>query len=197
MNIQKQVAKFTQNEIDAKREDVQSKFISENSDRKKYNFVSGLDHDVKSTRTTISQASGNNSYCTFGDVFSLADEMGGIANLSRALQNLKKTGEIYFEPEIMYQGMHKNERIEILDGFKNEGYKVTEENCFQKELAPDVVPQELRRGRSYIQENMATSNVNECCLCQAHVAPADRMTVRGKVFHVSCLSCAQCSAPIR
>ena len=197
MGIQDRLRQFEKVEEDANNEEVQAKFISDNSDRKKYNFVSGLGNDVKATRDVLTEASNGTGTCKYGDVFALADEQGGIANLSRVLQNLKKAEEIHFKPEIMFQGEHKDEVIELLPAFQESSYEVTDKNCFQKPIADTVVPHEQRKGRSYIQENQATRGVTTCHKCGEEVAAEQRLAFRGQVYHTFCLSCAQCSQPIR
>lgn len=194
MNVQDRISKF---QGVKSTEESQTHCISGVSDKKKYNFVSGLENDVKSTRKLLIEASEENNSCTFGQIFNLADNSGGVANLTRALQNLKKAKEIHFEPEVMFQGENDDEIIHILPEFKEGKYQVTDDNCFRKPIADSAVPEELRHGRSYFQENKATENVKTCFTCNNQVNEQDRFVFRGHVYHVQCVTCSNCSAPIR
>lgn len=124
---------------------------------------------------------------------------GRIANLNRILQNLKSQGEIHFEPECFFMGVHDQEAIELLDGFWKEEYKVDETSAFRPFLSYYLkhVAHEDRRGRSYVAENLKTLHESHCSSCSKRVESRDRITIRGRVFHMKCISCVVCGASLR
>lgn len=167
--------------------------ISDKSDRKKYNFAQGLENDVRQTRSALRDVCDDGESCTFGNLFQHLD--GQVANLNRVLQNLKRAGEIDFEPEIFLEGVHKNTPIQILDKFWAQEYSVDQENVYR---AADVnfkdVAEDERLGRSYVRDNLATRNAKVCAICGEEVSDLERMTVRDQLYHLRCLTCAQCGS---
>ena len=187
------IAAFEKAAADATDPEKMAAKISETSDRKKYNFSAGLQHDVRATRAAIREVkSTKGDFCTFGDLFKQAD--GKIANLNRVLQNLKKANEVSFDVEIFFEGAHTDEKIHILAQFWDEEYHVDEENCFRPGRSIKNVPEEERRGRSYVKDNLETLGVTNCAICQRQVEIQDRLTVRGKVYHLNCIECVWCKS---
>jgi len=169
--------------------------ISEFSDRKKYNFASGLQHDVVATREAMKAVSKDGKKCMFGQVYEFTD--GQIANLNRVLQNLKKAGEISFENEVFYQGQDDLAEITFLQPFFDEMYKVDGDNCFRPGRNMRDVPEDERLGRSYVQENLDTCGVTKCFECGEEVGDQERLTIRNHVFHFHCIKCRQCNSKPR
>jgi hypothetical protein len=183
--------------------------VSDKSDRKKYDFASGLKRDLLSTRAALAalcccsaeddhEKRGKES-CTFGELF---DYTGGIiANLNRVLQNLRSAGEISFVPECFFIGVNETEMIELLDKFWSEEqqYVVDTNNVFRRPNGSTLkhVPQEKRLGRSYVAENLATKDLVHCTVCSEQVQPEERITIRVDVFHMKCLHCAVCGSSPR
>jgi len=167
--------------------------ISETSDRKKYNFASGLQKDVIRTRAALRNcvAEGENEV-TFKDLYEECD--GRIANLNRVLQNLKRAKEIHFDVEIFLQGTNDRDVIRLNESFWGGQYQVDEENVFRPGREFKDVAEEERKGRSYIKDNLATMKVHECFVCGKEVSPRDRMTVRDHVYHIRCIKCVQCGS---
>eukprot|EP00516_Mucochytrium_quahogii_P011565 CAMPEP_0203784920 /NCGR_PEP_ID=MMETSP0100_2-20121128/737_1 /ASSEMBLY_ACC=CAM_ASM_000210 /TAXON_ID=96639 /ORGANISM=" , Strain NY0313808BC1" /LENGTH=244 /DNA_ID=CAMNT_0050686961 /DNA_START=653 /DNA_END=1388 /DNA_ORIENTATION=+ len=156
--------------------------ISEFSDRKKYNFASGLQHDVVATREAMKAVSKDGKKCMFGQVYEFTD--GQIANLNRVLQNLKKAGEISFENEVFYQGQDDLAEITFLQPFFDEMYKVDGDNCFRPGRNMRDVPEDERLGRSYVQENLDTCGVTKCFECGEEVGDQERL-LSGIMFSIS------------
>ena len=169
--------------------------ISEKSDRKKYKFAQGLSNDLKHTRAALRTVASENR-CTFGYLYEYTE--GRIANLNRVLQNMKRANEIEFadEIEMFLSGVHDNEEIALLPKFWNEEYQVDETNVFRPGRMNINVPEEDRRGRSYVAEDIATRHLSECCACSSSVKTEDRMTIRGQVFHLKCIKCAVCGSSL-
>eukprot|EP00009_Paramoeba_aestuarina_P009157 CAMPEP_0201520860 /NCGR_PEP_ID=MMETSP0161_2-20130828/12955_1 /ASSEMBLY_ACC=CAM_ASM_000251 /TAXON_ID=180227 /ORGANISM="Neoparamoeba aestuarina, Strain SoJaBio B1-5/56/2" /LENGTH=240 /DNA_ID=CAMNT_0047919369 /DNA_START=25 /DNA_END=743 /DNA_ORIENTATION=+ len=203
------VEKFKQKQEEAHDPAVLSKYISEKSDRKKYNFAGGLERDVIATRTALSilclarekraqSIHTQQPYCTFGELFDKADEDGGIANLIRVLQNLKRQKEIYFLPEMLYQHQHTHEPIYLLPAFDNGNYHVHCENVFRSTIDQKDVPLEKRLGKSHIMENLETEGKKRCHKCGEEVLGGlERVVFRGEVYHGRCLKCAHCGSGMR
>ena len=165
--------------------------VSERSDRKKYNFVAGLQRDVEATRTVLRRLG---PVSTFGEVFQEAD--GLIANLTRALQNLRRAGEITFEGKMLLKGRDDDIKIALTDLFYRENkFRVTNENCFRALGVFREIPQDQRRGRSYDEENLIYKEF--CAVCGQRPEPGDRITIRDKAYHLHCLCCARCGANLR
>ena len=160
---------------------------SKSCDRNKYDFSSGLRHDLETTRAALRACCSDDDCCTFGTLFEYTG--GEIANLNRILQNLRNADEISFAPECFFAGRHDAETICLQSKFWIESYNV-EEHVFRVPQS-DEIPAE-RHGRSYVVENLATRQVHHCRVCAGHVAVEERMTIRAKVFHRRCLHCAVC-----
>jgi hypothetical protein len=169
--------------------------ISEKSDRKKYDFCRGLKNDLINTRAALRACSDHNGMCTFGELFSYTG--GRIANLNRILQNLKSAREVRFEPECFFMGVHNEEVIELLGQFWNEKYTVDEASVFRHGWIPTDVPENDRRGRSYVKENLTTMDVFHCFQCAKRVKAKDRITIRAHVYHMKCIFCVVCGSSLR
>lgn len=194
-SIQRRIAAFEQAAANAVDPQIMAAKISEKKDRKKYNFVGGLSRDTHCARAALRAVASDDDCCTFGDLFQYTE--GRIANLNRVLQNLKRANEIQFEPECFLKSMNDNEQIQLLEPFWKEMYKVSEENIFRPGRSSLNVPQKGRKGRSFVEENVKTMHVYECCACARYVKAEERITIRAQVFHLSCLSCTVCGASPR
>jgi len=210
--IQKRIATLEQAAADAVDPEIMASKMSSTSKRvhKQCNFCLGLQHDVERTRTALlacccrceDGGSGGKSTAdassrrstTFGALF---DHTGGeIANLNRALQNLKHAQEISFRPECFFVGPHDHEIIVLQDAFfwKNNNYAVDDSNAFRRH-DDNASPEHQRQGRSHVQENLATLHVATCWSCQkSALNEQDRWTIRGHVFHRACLTCVVCGS---
>lgn len=166
--------------------------VSEKSDRKKYDFCTGLRNDLANTRSALRACSDDSGICTFGELFSYTG--GRIANLNRILQNLKSAGEVRFDPECFFMGMHNEQEIELLEQFWKEDYIVDETSVFRQGCNALDVPEKDRRGRSYVNENLKTIHVFHCSACSERVKAKDRITVRACVYHLKCITCVACGS---
>ena len=169
--------------------------VSQKSDRKKYAFADGLKNDLRRTRTALQHLVGDTNLCTFGSLYRYTQ--GQIANLNQVLRNLKRAGEIDFEPECFFDGIHNECSIEVLDYFWKEAYRVDETNVFRAQTMEIYIQPEDRRGRSYEAEDAKTRHAHTCHACSKPVHVEDRITIRAKVFHLGCLSCVVCGASPR
>lgn len=196
--LQARVEAFEQAAADATDARILASRISDKSDRKKYDFASGLQHDVRDTRTALRRlccTNGNRS-CTFGELFEHTE--GRIANLNRVLQNLKTANEVDFEPECFFMGTNDESLIELLEQFWKEEYTVDGDNVFRLGGESTVlIPEQDRRGRSYVGEDLQTRNVVECTVCSTRVKEKDRITIRASVYHLNCISCVVCGSSPR
>jgi hypothetical protein len=108
-----------------------SQISSKSSDRKKYDFRSGLQRDLLKTRAALRQCvrSKQFGFCssctTFGQLFEHTE--GQIANLNRVLQNLKRVEEIDFDPELFLVGVNDDQTIQLKQRFWKEEYIVDSE----------------------------------------------------------------------
>eukprot|EP00808_Paulinella_micropora_P002513 g6808.t1 len=92
-----------------------NKKAGEKSDRKKYDYVGGLNRDLDTLRDVLAYLPTDQNGCvSFGAIFKEADRRGGIANLIKVLQNLRAAGEIDFKGQILFQGTDDNVPIRIL-----------------------------------------------------------------------------------
>mmetsp|Transcript_14433 Transcript_14433/g.43743 ORF Transcript_14433/g.43743 Transcript_14433/m.43743 type:complete len:229 (+) Transcript_14433:42-728(+) len=163
------------------------------SDRKKYNYAAGLERDVSATRHALRRVTQSTNRTTFAALFREVD--GAIANLTRALQNLRREGEIQFEGDMLLQGRDDDAVIELRESFYREAYHVDQENCFRSVTS---CFEGERRGRSYEAENEQTRAQSlRCAVCGEFAALGDRLAVRGRVYHFRCLRCAVCHAGLR
>lgn len=206
--------------------------ISEFSDRKKYNFVTGMKNDLMNTRAALRKCAAehppgpigsdklneasksslsklvsfskraSNSVpresadrCTFGALYEYS--AGQIANLNKILTNLKKAGEVSFQVEIFFQGQHDDEEIVLLAKFWDEAYTVDADNVFRPGRNERDIPEEERKGRSYVTDNLATRDQTICTTCGDQVESVFRVTIRGKVYHSTCIKCSVCGASPR
>lgn len=189
--------------------------ISAKSDRKKYDFATGLSRDLASTRLALKQccsvcqaepvgdsvkesSQSLQLACAFQMLFEHTE--GKIANLNRILQNLRDQREISFQPECFFRGVHDSERIVLLDKFWREEYAVTSNNVFRPENSNRTlcVERKQRRGRSYEEEILQTIGRNHRCLiCGDTVSDRQRLRVRTHAYHITCLNCAVCGAKLR
>jgi len=188
------IAAFEKAAADANDPQTMAAKISEFSDRKKYNFADGLKRDLENTRAAL-RATEVDAVCTFGALFRFTE--GQIANLNRILQNLKKANEIDFDVEVFFEGMHDAEPIRLLESFWEGDYTVDAENVFRPGRNMRDVPEDERKGRSYVKDNLTTRNVKECATCGELVTDHDRVTVRANVYHLNCIKCVQCGASPR
>jgi len=175
--------------------DIVAAKISAYSDRKKYAFAEGLQNDLRATRAALRSCCASRSHTTFGEVFT--HTAGSIANLNRVLQNLRKAREIEFEPECFFDGVHNDEIIELRHRFWEEEYTISESNVFQPGRVSKETPENERRGRSYVTENLKTQTTHHCCVCREEVNAEDRITVRANVYHLKCISCTVCQCSPR
>ena len=192
--LQMRIAAFEKAAADAVDPQVMASKISNKSDRRKYKFADGLSRDLERTRNALRVITSEN-YCTFGELYSFSE--GRIANLNRVLQNMKLANEIRFTPECFFDGIHDDEVIELLEQFWAHAYQVDEENVFRPGRSTMDVPEEDRKGRSYVAEDRETRHVWECCTCSRRVKPEERITIRARVFHLSCISCVACGTSPR
>eukprot|EP00635_Sarcinochrysidales_sp_CCMP3193_P008175 CAMPEP_0118896544 /NCGR_PEP_ID=MMETSP1166-20130328/4360_1 /TAXON_ID=1104430 /ORGANISM="Chrysoreinhardia sp, Strain CCMP3193" /LENGTH=208 /DNA_ID=CAMNT_0006835603 /DNA_START=46 /DNA_END=672 /DNA_ORIENTATION=+ len=169
--------------------------VSFQSDRKKYNYAGGLQRDLLKTRAAL-RAVEKGGECRFGDVFTEAD--GAIANLTRALQNLRREGEISFEKDMLFQGVDDGRVITLKEPFFEGAYAVDKVNVFRAAAEEKDIDDAHRRGRSYDRDNDATRHLDVCATCgQPCPFGSDRIALRGAVYHFHCLSCANCGAALR
>jgi hypothetical protein len=161
-----------------------------------YDFSGGLERDLEATRDALRVCCKTTEMvCTFGDLFEYTQ--GKIANLNRILQNLKETGEVHFDVECFFQGRHDSERIVLLEKFwERSGYRVSCETVYRPGRALVDVPLSDRCGRSYVAENIQTRAIHTCCACGQPIWNEDteRMTMRGRVYHLQCITCAVCGS---
>jgi hypothetical protein len=178
--------------------------ISSKSDRKKYDFASGLKRDLRRTRAALRDCSGRH-YSNEGSpvlackFLALFEYTGGqIANLNRILQNLKEQNEASFEPECFFVGVNDDELIILLDKFWKEEYDVDCENVFRPANTnmTQNVERDQRRGRSYEEENLQSLEQDCCLICRQFVQSHQRLAIRACVYHIHCLQCAGCGAPL-
>jgi len=193
-SLQMRIAAFEQAAADAVDPQMMAAKISEHSDRKKYDFCKGLTHDLQRTRTAL-RATASKNCCTFGKLYRYTE--GRIANLNRVLQNMKQANEIHFTPECFFESIHDDEEIKLLEQFWREEYEVDEENVFRSGIFTHDIPEEDRKGRSYVAEDRETRNVQKCFACLRRVKAEERITIRARVFHLSCITCAVCGASLR
>jgi hypothetical protein len=194
-SLRSRIKSFERAATEATDAQVMASKISETSDRKKYDFCCGLKNDLMNTRAALRACSNDSGICTFGELFSYTG--GRIANLNRILQNLKSAREVRFEPECFFMGVHNDEVIELLGQFWNEEYTVDEVSVFRNGLTPTDVPDNDRRGRSYIKENLTTKDVFHCFTCSKRVQAKDRITIRASVYHIKCVFCVVCESSPR
>jgi hypothetical protein len=198
-----------------------SKVSSRSKDRKKYDFSAGLQRDLLKTRAALYECALQNSQgkllvgdknkdhhcasstsrilgntttgCTFGQLFALT--AGEIANLNRVLENLKQAGEISFHPECFFLGRNDDDDIVLLGAFWKQAYMVDSINVFRCSGATNsIADPKKRKGRSYVEENLATYQQQHCASCLQLVDRIDRLTIRSKVFHRQCLQCVVCGS---
>jgi hypothetical protein len=191
-SLQSRIEAFERAAAEATDTQVMASKISQKSDRKKYDFCRGLKNDLMNTRAALRACSDDSGICTFGELFSYTG--GRIANLNRILQNLKSAREVRFDPECFFMGVHNDQVIELLDQFWNEGYAVDEVSVFRPGWTATDVPENDRRGRSYVKENLTTMNVFHCFACAKRVKAKDRITIRACVYHIKCISCVVCGS---
>mmetsp|Transcript_8228 Transcript_8228/g.14909 ORF Transcript_8228/g.14909 Transcript_8228/m.14909 type:complete len:234 (+) Transcript_8228:39-740(+) len=197
-SLQSRIESFEKAAAEAVDPQVMATKISNKSDRKKYRFAEGLSRDLQKTRAALRKIT-SEDYCTFGALYTHTE--GNIANLNRVLHNLKQSEEIYYSPDIemFLSGVHDDDVIILLPKFWTENYQVDETNVFKSKRSTLLVnvAKEDRKGRSYVAEDLQTMNVDECCVCSKRVKSEDRITLRGEVFHISCITCAVCGASLR
>jgi hypothetical protein len=202
------IAAFEQAALDATDPKIMaSQISSKSSDRKKYDFRSGLQRDLLKTRAALRQCVRNKQFefcsscTTFGQLFEHTE--GQIANLNRVLQNLKRVEEIDFDPELFLVGVNDDQTIQLKQRFWKEEYIVDSENVFQRRyLEQDhrIANEDStspRKGRSYIDENLATMRQKYCAACHEFVDELDRLTIRSLVYHSKCLTCTVCGSSPR
>jgi hypothetical protein len=177
--------------------------ISETSDRSKYKYAAGMAHDLALTRAALRDlvlAKGTavgapRAAVTFGELYTY--QAGEIANLNKVLQNLKKAGELESKCEIFFAGKDDKQEIVLLAPFWAAEYAIDNDNVFRNKVKLVDVPEQERRGRSYVSENLASRGVHDCLKCGEDVEEMQRVTVRGKVIHMRCIKCVQCGASPR
>jgi len=203
--VDDRIAAFEQAAADAVNPEIMASKISFKSDRKKYDFCSGLLRDLKATRAALRQCAsgqddGDNARRLRTTFRELYDFTGGqIANLNRVLQNLKKAKEISFGPECFFVGVNDEETIQLLDKFWEEEYTVDAENVFRPGRCgrSGTIAQNERKGRSYVEENRITVELRRCAVCNEAVDAKERMAVREQVYHLRCLTCVVCGSSPR
>ncbi|CAK9024599.1 Uracil phosphoribosyltransferase (UPRTase) (UMP pyrophosphorylase), partial [Durusdinium trenchii] len=124
MSLRSRIAAFEESARKAADPKEMQAKISEFSDRKKYNFSSGLQNDLIATRAALRAVCKDGKTAQFDDLFQYTD--GRIANLNRILQNLKRAKEITFDTEIFFEGQSDDIPIILLDAFWEGEYEVDE-----------------------------------------------------------------------
>ena len=184
--------------------------VSGISTTKRYNFGMGPQRDLLATRKALrvccQRHASHKNCCTFHELF--VQSNGQIANLNRVLQNLRRTGEIDFEPECFFVGYNDTKVITLLESFRQSmatnsrsASSVPDQtNLFRASHNQPFVrftPHSKRHGQSFGLDNRLTQDQHTCQACLQWVDDPDRLTIRGRLFHYRCVQCRQCRAFLR